>query len=201
MRAKGFSGPCGNKELTGQFYNVAPNNTAAMRTLAFATLLLMVVSGGIGSTAAAEAQDCLIIPGRSIGDFWLGQDLTNLFALLGPLHDGRDLPTHEFAGYYWPFRRLGAVVDRRTNKVVALAVALDSTYQTESGIGVGVTLDAVRRVFGPEDAVHPGQAADRLVYDALGIAFTVGDASGAADDWVSGVFVFVPGHAREIFPP
>jgi hypothetical protein len=171
-----------------------------MKTLAFATVLLVIVFGRIGPTAATEVQERLIVPGRSIGDCWLGQDLTNLVVLLGPLYDGRDLPTHEFAGYYWPFRRLGAVVSRRTNRVVGLAVSLDDTYQTENGVGVGATLDAVRRAFGPEDVVHLGQSTDLLVYDALGIAFTVGGAFGVMDGWVSGVFVFIPGHSREIFP-
>lgn len=172
-----------------------------MKYLACAAVLLMAmgVMGGIASGAAASSQDRRIVPGRSIGGYALGQDVAGLLASLGPLYGIEDLPNDNLTGYYWPLKRVGVVARRKTHKIVALAISLDDTYATDGGIGAGVRLDAVRRAFGPEDAVDPGPSGAMLVYDSLGIAFVVGD-GGALEGRVSAVFVFLPGHAHEIFP-
>jgi hypothetical protein len=170
-----------------------------MKTFAVAAVLLTTVFGGIRPAVATTAQERLIVPGRSIGELSLGQGLTSLFTTWGPLYGTEDLSNDKFAGYYWPLRRVGAVASRESNKIVALAISLDDAYLTESGIGAGVTLDAVRRTYGREETVNPGPSGELLIYDALGMAFTVG-ATGTLHSRVSSVFVFMPGHSREIFP-
>lgn len=163
------------------------------------TVALLMVTGSIIPVAAASSQGRRIVPGRSIGGYVLGQDVAGLLASLGPLYGNEDLPNDNLTGYYWPLKRVGVVARRKTHKIVALAISLDDTYATDGGIGAGVRLDTVRRVFGPEDAVDPAQSGDMLIYDTLGIAFVVGDA-GALEGRVSAVFVFLPGHAHDIFP-
>ena len=170
-----------------------------MKYLACAAVLLMAM-GGIAPGTAASSQDRRIVPGHSIGRFSLGEDIASLVATLGLLYSGRDLPNNNFTGYYWPFKRLGAVAERKTNKIVALAISLDDTYMTDGGIGPGARFDTVRRIYGPEDAVNQDQTGDVLVYETLGIAFVVGDV-GSLEGRVSAVFVFLPGHSHDVFPP
>ncbi len=59
-------------------------------------------------------------------------------------------------------------------------------------------MDAVRTAYGGEDLVDNHQEDQTLVYDKLGIAFVV-DKIGALGSRVSLVFVFTPGHYRDIF--
>lgn len=168
-----------------------------MKQLACTAAFLIAVAGVVPATASS--QDRRIVPGHSIGRYVLGQDVSGLVASLGPLYGGEDLPNDNLTGYYWPLIRVGVIASRRTHKIVALAVSLDDTYATDGGIGAGVRLDAVRRALGPEDAVDPAQSGDMLIYDGRGIALIVGYA-GALEGRVSAVFVFLPGHAHEIFP-
>jgi len=95
---------------------------------------------------------------------------------------------------------MGVVANKTTNRVVALAITLDDAYVTDKGITVGVTAEAVRDAYGPEDALSPGHSLDTLVYDASGIAFDI-DRTGPLEGRVSGIFVFLPGQSQEIFFP
>src|SRR5579884_1939830 len=107
--------------------------------------------------AAAGAQPPAIVPGQSLGDFRLGQDVTPLLDQLGPLHSQDDLPGDALTGYYWPLRHIGAIAEKTTHKIVALVVSLDDTYRTDKGIMAGAEMDAVRAAYGREGGVedHP----------------------------------------------
>ncbi len=142
-----------------------------MRYFTYGIVVVLVLGGGWA--AGAATQERLIVPGHSIGSFSLGQDLTDLRASLGSLYEEQDLSNDDLTGYFWPVRRIGAIADRTTNRVVALAVSLDDTYLTDNGVAAGVTREAVRRAYGPEDTVSSGQAAETLIYDALGLAFDI----------------------------
>lgn len=173
-------------------------NRVDIRAVACATGFALIVACLV-PPACGSSLERRIVPGRSIGGFSLGEDVGGLVGALGPLYGTSDLPNDNLEGYYWPLKRVGAVVERKSNKIIALATSLDDGYLTDNGIGAGARLDAVRRVFGEEDAIDPAQAGGILVYDALGIAFVVNDA-GALEGRVSAVFVFQPGRSRDIFP-
>jgi hypothetical protein len=147
---------------------------------------------------AASAQGTSIVPGASIGDLYLGEDLPVIVTSLGPLHSQDDLPGHLFTGYFWPLKRIGVIADKESNKIVALAISLDDSYQTEKGIAAGTEMDSIRSAYGPEDSVETHEDDDTLIYDKLGVAFVV-DKSGALGSRVSLILVFTSGHYHNIF--
>jgi hypothetical protein len=161
-------------------------------------LLLTVGTSALGAAQRASAADEGIIPGQAIGTFHLGEDLSDVVNALGPIHSQDDVPGSTLSGYYWPLKRIGAIADRSTNKVVALVVSLDEDYQTEKGVGAGVEMDTVRAAYGTEDAVDSHEDDDTLVYDKLGVAFVV-DRAGPLGRRVSVVFIFGPGQYKTIF--
>lgn len=149
-------------------------------------------------TATASAQGEGIVPGQAIGKFQIGQDLAPIVTTLGPLHSEDDLPGGTFRGYYWPLRRIGVIVNMTTQKVAAIAVSYDDTYQTEKGLSAGSEMDLIRLAYGEEESVDRHQDDDTLIYDKLGVAFVV-DKNGALGGRVSVIFVFDQGHYRDIF--
>jgi hypothetical protein len=160
------------------------------------TALLVVALATIG--AAQTQAGPTVIPGQSVGQFQLGEDVDTIVTALGPLHSQDDLPGNALVGYYWPLRRLGAIADKTTSKVVALVVSQDDSYKTDKGVTAGDGMEAVRNAYGPEDSVDDHQDAETLVYDKLGVAFMV-DKSGPLGSRVSVIFVFDPGRYRDIF--
>lgn len=150
--------------------------------------------------ATASAEGAFIVPGQSIGSFQIGEDLGGVVDVLGPLHTREDLPLRPFTGYFWPLKRIGVIADRGTHKIVALAVSLDESYQTEKGIGAGTELDSVRTAYGPEDLEENHDEDETLIYDKLGVAFVV-DKAGALGSRVSLILVFEAGRYQEIFKP
>lgn len=148
--------------------------------------------------AAAAAQGAPVVPGQAIGDLRLGQDVDGVLTSLGPLHSQDTLANNLLTGYYWPLRRLGAIAEKSSHRIVALVVSLDDTYKTDKGITAGSDLETVRAAYGQEDAVDSHPDDETLVYDKLGVAFVV-DKSGALGSRVSIMFVFNPGRYREIF--
>ncbi len=146
----------------------------------------------------AFAQGTSIVPGESIGDFRLGEDLPAIVTTLGPLHSQDDLPGHFLAGYFWPLKRIGVIADKQTGKIVAIAISLDESFQTEKGVGAGTDMDSVRGAYGPEDTVENHEDDDTLIYDKLGVAFVV-DKSGALGSRVSLILIFTAGHYHDIF--
>jgi hypothetical protein len=166
-----------------------------MRRLTGCGLALAAV--GLLATAAS-AEGTSIVPGTSIGDFYLGEDLPSIVTTLGPLHSQDDLPGHLLTGYFWPLKRIGVIADKETDKIVALAISLDAAYQTEKGVGAGTEMDSIRSAYGPEDSVESHEEDDTLIYDKLGVAFVV-DKSGALGSRVSLILVFTAGHYHDIF--
>ncbi len=166
-----------------------------MRRVTSLALALAVVTF---TAAGASAQNSPIVPGRSIGSFAIGQDLTGIVSTLGPLHSQDDLPGRPFIGYFWPLKRIGVIVDRSNQKVVALAISLDEGYQTDKGVSAGSEMDIVRGAYGPEDSVENHDDDDTLVYNKLGVAFVV-DKGGALGSRVSLILVFTSGRFAEIF--
>jgi hypothetical protein len=160
---------------------------------------LVVVLAVIGAmTTAGAAQNPGIVPGQTLGMFQIGQDLAPIITSLGPLHSEDDLPGGSFRGYYWPLKRIGVIINMQTQKVAALAISYDDTYQTEKGIQAGTEMDAIRSAYGKEESVDSHQDDDTLVYDKLGVAFVV-DKNGALGGRVSVIFVFDHGHYKDIF--
>ncbi len=121
-----------------------------------------------------------------------------MLAALGPLYTRSDLPGRAAFAYFWPLKRVGAVIDKVTGKVVALAVSYDEGYLTDKGIRAGAAVDEVLTAYGPGERVEPNEEAATLVYDNLGIAFEM-DQGGALSGRVSIIYVFPRGHYREIF--
>ena len=150
------------------------------------------------TATVASAQGTSIVPGTSIGDFYLGEDLPSIVTSLGPLHSQDDLPGHLLTGYFWPLKRLGVIASKDTNKTVALAISLDESYQTEKGVGAGTEMDSIRSAYGPEELVESHEDDDTLIYDKLGVAFVI-DKSGALGSRVSLVLIFTAGHYHDIF--
>jgi len=166
-----------------------------MRPLIGMTLALLVVA--ILVTTAA-AQGTPVVPGESVGDFHLGADVSTIVTALGPLHSEDDLPGDTLAGYYWPLKRIGAIADKTSHKVVALAISLDDSYRTSKGVAVGTEMDAVRAAYGAEDETADHQDDETLIYNKLGVAFVI-DKSGALGSHVSVIFVFDSGRYHDIF--
>lgn len=166
-----------------------------MRRFIGVTLALFVV---VATVTAAGAQGGPVVPGESVGDFHLGADVSTIVSALGPLHSEDDLPGDALAGYYWPLKRIGAIADKTSHKIVALAISLDDSYRTSKGVAVGTEMDAVRAAYGVEDETADHQDDETLIYNKLGVAFVV-DKSGALGSHVSVVFVFDSGHYHDIF--
>ena len=166
-----------------------------MRGLARVCLALGLVAS---LAAVASAQGTPIVPGHSVGDFRIGQDVPGIIAALGSLHSQDDLPGGVLTGYFWPLKRIGVIAEKTTDKVVAVVVSLDDTYLTEKGVSVGAETEAVRAAYGQEDGTDSHEDDSTMIYDKLGVAFIV-DKAGALENRVSNVFVFTPGHYREIF--
>jgi hypothetical protein len=164
------------------------------RVIGFALLFALIAALG----TSASAQSSGIVPGQALGKFEIGQDLQAVVTVLGPLHSEDDLPGGAFRGYYWPLKRIGVIINMQTQKVAALAISYDDTYQTERGITAGAELDAIRVAYGKEETVDPHQDDETLVYDKLGVAFVV-DKNGALGGRVSVIFVFGQGHYKDIF--
>jgi len=171
------------------------------RIIGTGVMLLFVAWAGTAALAqgtAAAGTTGAISPGQAIGSFHLGQDVTQVVTSLGPIHSEDDIPGSSLTGYYWPLKRIGAIADKTTNKVVALIVSLDDGYRTDKGVSAGTDMDAVRRAYGKEDSVDSHEDDDTLVYDTLGVAFLV-DKSGALGSRVSAIFVFGSGQYKNIF--
>lgn len=167
-----------------------------MRWLIGAGLAVLLAVGVLVTGAAAQSTP--VVPGQSIGGFRLGQDISPIVDSLGPLHSEDDLPGAALTGYYWPLKRIGAIVDKDSHKVVGLVVSLDDTYTTDKGVAAGSEMEQVRTAYGAEDSVENHQDDETLVYDKLGVAFVV-DKAGALGSRVSVIFVFGSGHYHEIF--
>jgi hypothetical protein len=160
--------------------------------------LALALVGVVALATAGAAQGSLVVPGRGIGDYQLGQALDPMVSALGPLHSANDLPSGTMTGYYWPLKRIGVIADNNSKRVIALVVSLDDTYKTDRGVAVGADINAFRTAYGNEDRVDQHQDDDTYVYDKLGIAFVV-DNGGALDRRVSLIYVFAPGQYTSIF--
>jgi hypothetical protein len=152
----------------------------------------------VGNAAQAQTTGPGILPGEGLGSFRIGQDLAPIITALGPLHQQDDFPGGNLRGYYWPLRRIAVIVNRDTQKVAALGISYDDSYQTEKGVQAGSQLEAIRQAYGQEETVDNHQDDDTFVYDKLGVAFVV-DKNGALGGRVSVIFVFTQGQYKDIF--
>jgi hypothetical protein len=172
-----------------------------VRRLLVTGLAALMTAGALASTAAAQdatGQGPRIIPGQRIASYSLGQDVSSILSSLGPVRSQDDLPETALTGYYWPLKRIGIIADNSSGKVVGLVVSLDDGYTTDKGVGAGTEMDAVRTAYGGEDILDNHDEDETLVYNTLGVAFVV-DKNGALNSRVSVIFVFSPGHYRDIF--
>jgi len=167
-------------------------------TSAALLLVMWVGTAALAQGTPAAGATTPILPGQAVGAFHLGQNVSEVVTTLGPLHSEDDLPGSSLTAYYWPLKRIGAIADQSTNKVVALIVSLDEGYRTDKGVGAGTDMDAVRSAYGHEDSVDSHEDDDTLVYNTLGVAFLV-DKSGALGSRVSAIFVFGSGQYKNIF--
>jgi len=168
------------------------------RLIGVAVAVLVMLGGSTAGSIRSAAAEPAIVPGSAIGTFRLGENVSDLVSALGPIHSEDDIPGSSLSGYYWPLKRIGAIADKSSNKVVALVVSLDDGYQTEKGVGAGAEMNTVRTAYGAEDSIDSHEDDDTLVYDKMGVAFVV-DKSGALGSRVSVVFVFNPGQYKTIF--
>ncbi|HEV2283020.1 MAG TPA: hypothetical protein VGX75_11605 [bacterium] len=166
-----------------------------MRRLTGCVLALV---GVLALTTAGAAQGSAVVPGKGVGDYQLGQALDPLVSSLGPLHSSSDFPSGTMTGYYWPLKRIGAIAQNDSKRIVALVVSLDDTYRTDRGVAIGSEIGAFRSAYGKEDRVDEHQDDSTYVYDKIGIAFVV-DNGGALDQRVSLMYIFAPGQYGSIF--
>jgi hypothetical protein len=159
----------------------------------FAIVIAIAVVG-----TSAQAQSSGIVPGQALGRFQIGQDVAQIITTLGPLHQQDDFRGGNLRGYYWPLRRIAVIVDKETQKVAAIGVSYDDSYQTEKGVAAGSQMEAIREAYGQEEAIDNHQDDDTFVYDKLGVAFVV-DKNGALGGRVSVIFVFTQGQYKDIF--
>ena len=159
---------------------------------------IIVAIAIMGTSAQAQNGDAGIIPGQALGRFQIGQDVAQIITTLGPLHQQDDFPGGSLRGYYWPLRRIAVIVNKQTQKVAALGVSYDDSYQTEKGVAAGSQMEAIRQAYGQEEAIDNHQDDDTFVYDKLGVAFVV-DKNGALGGRVSVIFVFSQGQYKDIF--
>jgi hypothetical protein len=168
------------------------------RMIGTGTAFVLVMWAVTAAYAQAPAGGMSIMPGQSVGAYHIGQDISVLVSALGPINEADDIPGSQYTGYYWPLKRIGAIADKQTNKIVALIVQLDENYRTDKGVSAGTELDALRAAYGQEDSVDSTDDDDTLVYDNLGIAFAV-DKAGALSSRVSAIWVFGSGQYKSIF--
>lgn len=166
-----------------------------MRRLSSYVLALV---GVVALATVGAAQGSAVIPGKAVGDYQLGQALDPIMSALGPLHSKDDLPAGTMTGYYWPLKRIGAIAEKDSGKVVALVVSLDDNFKTDRGVGIGADMGSVQQSYGKPDSVAQHEDDQTLVYDKLGIAFVV-DQGGPLDQRVSVMYVFSPGQYGSIF--
>jgi hypothetical protein len=159
---------------------------------------LLALVGVVALVTAAAAQGSAVIPGKSVGDYQLGQTIDPMMSTLGPLHSSDDLPAGNMTGYYWPLKRIGVIADKTSKRIMALVVSLDDTYKTDRGVTVGADINSFRTAYGKEDRIDQHQDDSTYVYDKLGIAFVV-DEGGTLDQHVSLIYVFPPGQYQAIF--
>jgi hypothetical protein len=159
---------------------------------------VLALIGIVALATGAAAQGSAVIPGKSIGDYQLGQTVDPLMSTLGPIHSSDDLPSGNMTGYYWPLKRIGVIADKTSKRIMALVVSLDDTYKTDRGVTVGADINAFRDAYGKEDRVDQHQDDSTYVYDKLGIAFVV-DEGGTLDQRVSLIYVFPAGQYQAIF--
>lgn len=157
---------------------------------------IIVAIAIVGTTA--QAQGVGIVPGQALGRFQIGQDVTQIITTLGPLHQQDDFPGGNLRGYYWPLRRIAVIVNKQTQKVAAIGISYDDTYQTEKGVAAGSQMETIRQAYGQEETIDNHQDDDTFVYDKLGVAFVV-DKNGALGGRVSVIFVFSQGQYKDIF--
>jgi len=169
-----------------------------------ARLMRRVIGGGVILLTIAvvpplaTAQGAIIVPGESIGSVRLGQDIAAAIQDLGLLHSQDDLPRN-LTAYYWPLKRIGAIVSQTTHRILALGASLDDSYRTDKDIAAGTEALTVRVAYGPEEILEDRAGDQTLIYDKRGVAFVV-DKSGALRGRVSVIFIFVLGRYHEIFP-
>ncbi len=159
----------------------------------FALIVAIAVMG-----TSAQAQSAGIVPGQALGRFQIGQDVTQIITLLGPLHQQDDFPGGNLRGYYWPLRRIAVIINKQTQKVAAIGISYDDGYQTEKGVAAGSQMEAIRQAYGQEETIDNHADDDTFVYDKLGVAFVV-DKNGALGGRVSVIFVFSQGQYKDIF--
>ncbi len=157
-----------------------------------------VAAAQVAAGPVAVAQVTSVVPGRAVGALRIGEDVAPVVDALGPLHSREDLPAEGLAGYYWPLKRIGVIVDKTSRKIVALAVSLDERYQTDRGVAPGAAIDAVRAAYGREDTLDERLDDMTLIYDKLGVAFVV-NRGGVLGSRVSVIFIFGSGRYHDIF--
>lgn len=162
------------------------------------TQYALALVGVVALATAGSAQGSAVIPGKAVGDYQLGQALDPLVSTLGPLHSSDDLPSGTMTGYFWPLKRIGAIAQKDSKRIVALVVSLDDTYRTDRGVTIGSDVDAFHTAYGKEDSIDEHQDDQTYVYNRLGIAFVV-DNGGVLDQRVSLMYVFTPGQYSTIF--
>jgi hypothetical protein len=161
-------------------------------------LILITLACLVLSSLPVQAQGGLIVPGRSIGVFRLGDPLETVSEALGPPSPPALLP-QAMLSYYWPSRHLGVMVDVVTSKIVALIGSSDVDYRTAKGVGIGSGAEEVQSAFGRRSGIDNGDGTLVLVYDHTGVAFVVTRAV-SLHDHVSTILVFGPGEYHRIFP-
>lgn len=161
-------------------------------------LAFIIAVAVVGPPAQAQNGTMGIVPGQTLGRFRIGQDVTQVITTLGPLHQQDDFPGGSLRGYYWPLRRIAVIVNKDTQKVAALGISYDDTYQTEKGVTAGSQLETIRQAYGQEESIDNHQDDDTFVYDKLGVAFVV-DKNGALGGRVSVIFIFTQGQYKDIF--
>ena len=134
--------------------------------------ILDISEGGVltlNTPGGSSGADNLIVPGRKVGQFYLGQKSSEIVEILGsPLAQG---PADELNMVIWDYPGLSFFVDKETLLIRSI-IATSPAYETSSGIKVGSTSQEVTGSFNGEWKTNEGRMG-YFCYDQ-GIAFSFG---------------------------
>jgi hypothetical protein len=152
------------------------------RSAALLIIVVMLLASGCQRQAARETE-LAIVPGGWIGSIRIGMAMRDVTSLLGPPKSARSGAGGE-TFYAWfdtaDKTAQGLYVVAVADHVIRVGDHFDPRYATPVGLRVGAKEGQVTSAMGdPSRVISYGPAAHGLVYNNVGIGFTIMDASNA----------------------
>jgi hypothetical protein len=152
------------------------------RSAVLLIIVAMLLASGCQRQAARETE-LAIVPGGWIGSIRIGMAMRDVTSLLGPPKSARSGAGGE-TFYAWfdtaDKTAQGLYVVAVADHVIRVGDHFDPRYATPVGLRVGAKEGQVTSAMGdPSRVISYGPAAHGLVYNNVGIGFTIMDASNA----------------------